>query len=67
MTLLWTLSGILSCLIFLHAERHSLHRMDFSDSLLTVLILIGLCILGPIGLTVETLASLVHYLANRRS
>ena len=65
LSLLWTLSGILSCLIFLYAERHSLRHMDFSDSLLAVLILIGLCILGPISLTLMTLASLVHYLAQR--
>lgn len=62
--ILWLLSGIGSCLIFVFAERDMIREIEFSNAVLLVLILLGLCILGPAGLAVFLLGLLITFLAN---
>jgi hypothetical protein len=63
-TAIWILCGIASCVIFICQEGNYLKKMDFFECIMFTGLMIGLCVIGPIGLIFFLLASLIHYISN---
>jgi hypothetical protein len=62
--IIWLLSGIGSCLIFVFGQRDLFRDIEFEHALIAVVCLIGLCVLGPFGLAMLLLAGLITFLGS---
>ena len=61
----WIASGILTCLIFTHSERHLIRGMELADAVMLIIFYTCFVLMGPIGLTVILIAKLLVFLTNR--
>lgn len=61
---IWALCGITSCAFFVYHEKHYIRGMDFFGCIFFTGALFGLCVLGPVGLILFLLASLMRYASN---
>ena len=62
--IIWLLSGIGSCLIFVFGQRDLFRGIEFEHAFIAVVCLIGLCVLGPFGLAMLLLAGLITFLGS---
>lgn len=62
--IIWLLSGIGSCLIFVFGQRDLFRDIELVNALIAVVCFIGLCILGPFGLAMLLLAGLITFLGS---
>ena len=62
--IIWLLSGIGSCLIFVFGQRDLFCDIEFENAFIAVVCFIGLCVLGPFGLAMLLLAGLITFLGS---
>lgn len=61
----WVVCGISSCLIFTAHERYMLRAMGLADAMVLLLMYTTFILVGPIGLALISVASLITFLSNR--
>ena len=62
--IIWLLSGIGSCLIFVFGQRDLFRDIELVNALIAVVCFIGLCVLGPFGLVLLLMAALITFLGS---
>lgn len=62
--IIWLLSGIGSCLIFVFGQRDLFRDIELINAFIAVMWLITLCLFGPFGLAMLLLAGLITFLGS---
>ena len=62
--IIWLLSGIGSCLIFVFGQRDLFRDIELINAFIAVMWLITLCLIGPFGLAMLLLAGLITFLGS---
>ena len=61
----WVVCGIVSCVIFTAHESYMVRAMGLADAMVLLLMYTTFILLGPIGLALISVASLITFLSNR--
>ena len=62
--IIWLLSGIGSCLIFVFGQRDLFRDIELINAFIAAMLLITLCLIGPFGLAMLLLAALITFLGS---
>ena len=62
--IIWLLSGIGSCLIFVFGQRDLFRDIELDNAFIAAVCLLTLCLIGPFGLALLLLAALITFLGS---
>lgn len=63
-SIIWLLSGIGSCLIFVFGQRDLFRDIELINAFIAAMWLITLCLIGPFGLVLLLMAALITFLGS---